>query len=248
MRKIFSFGETIEEYDVPVLNEREVRASAGILFLFAFISFLNSWLVGDFSITKIFVIIFLVDFAIRILVNPKYSPSLIIGRLVVSRQKVEYVGAPQKRFAWSIGFILAVTMFYLLVIKDVIGPLNLFVCLTCLILLFFESAFGICLACIIYNLFHREKAKLCPGNICEINKKEEIQKISFGQVMITILFMFLIYGVSNSSFIHEEKQSLSGLVTSDKAESELENQDCVVPQWAIEMGHEDKWKLHHGCK
>jgi hypothetical protein len=248
MRKIFSFGETIEEYDVPVLNEREVRASAGILFLFAFISFLNSWLVGDFSITKIFVIIFLVDFAIRILVNPKYSPSLIIGRLVVSRQKVEYVGAPQKRFAWLIGFILAVTMFYLLVIENIIGPLNLFVCLSCLILLFFESAFGICLACIIYNLFHKEKAKLCPGNICEINKKEEIQKISFGQVMITILFMFLIYGVSTSSFIHEEKQSLNGAVTSDKADLELGNQDCVVPQWAIEMGHEDKWKLHHGCK
>jgi hypothetical protein len=248
MRKIFSFGETIEEYDVPVLNEREVRASAGILFLFAFISFLNSWLVGDFSITKIFVIIFLVDFAIRILVNPKYSPSLIIGRLVVSRQKVEYVGAPQKRFAWLIGFILAVTMFYLLVIENIIGPLNLFVCLACLILLFFESAFGICLACIIYNLFHKEKAKLCPGNICEINKKEEIQKISFGQVMITILFMFLIYGVSTSSFIHEEKQSLNGAVSNDKADLELGNQDCVVPQWAIEMGHEDKWKLHHGCK
>lgn len=24
--------------------------------------------------------------------------------------------------------------------------------------------------------------------------------------------------------------------------------DCVVPDWAKNMGHEDKWKLHNGCK
>ena len=27
------FGEDVEGYDIPVLNEREIRASAGILFL-----------------------------------------------------------------------------------------------------------------------------------------------------------------------------------------------------------------------
>ena len=33
MRTIFEFGETIKGYDIPVLNERAVRASAGIRFL-----------------------------------------------------------------------------------------------------------------------------------------------------------------------------------------------------------------------
>ena len=55
MNSIFSFGEKVPEYDMKVLNEREVRASAGILFLFAMIAFLNSWLIGDFTITKIFI-------------------------------------------------------------------------------------------------------------------------------------------------------------------------------------------------
>ena len=32
MSKLFGFGETVAGYDVPVLNEREVRAAAGILF------------------------------------------------------------------------------------------------------------------------------------------------------------------------------------------------------------------------
>lgn len=74
MNKIFQFGERREEYDVPVLNEREVRASAGILFMLATISFMNAWLTGNFFYTRVFVIAFLIDFSIRILVNPKYSP------------------------------------------------------------------------------------------------------------------------------------------------------------------------------
>jgi len=31
------FGETVEGYSIPVLNEREIRAAAGILFLGVFI-------------------------------------------------------------------------------------------------------------------------------------------------------------------------------------------------------------------
>jgi len=247
MKKIFYFGEKIDGYDVPVLNEREIRASAGILFLFAIISFLNSWLIGDFRLTKIFVVLFLADFSIRIFLNPKYSPSLIVGRLLVSNQKVEYVGAPQKRFAWSIGFVLAITMFYVLVLKNVIGPINLFVCLTCLVLLFFESAFGICLGCKIYNLFHKEKGKLCPGNICEMDERVEIQKTNLSQILVPISFMFLIYVVSTSALINGNQKNSSEKVLFP-GETESINEKCIVPEWAKKIGHEDKWKLHNGCK
>ena len=41
MSKIFNFGETVNGYEVKVLNEREARAGAGILFLLGFISFVN---------------------------------------------------------------------------------------------------------------------------------------------------------------------------------------------------------------
>jgi len=34
------------------------------------------------------------------------------------------VGAPQKRFAWAIGFVLALTMLYLVVMKHVVGPIK----------------------------------------------------------------------------------------------------------------------------
>jgi len=36
-------------------------------------------------------------------------------------------------------------MLWLIVIQNVIGPINMLVCAACLALMFFESAFGICI-------------------------------------------------------------------------------------------------------
>ena len=33
MNKIVKFGEDVDGYSIPVLNEREIRAAAGLLFL-----------------------------------------------------------------------------------------------------------------------------------------------------------------------------------------------------------------------
>jgi hypothetical protein len=53
----------------------------------------------------------------------------------VGNETVEYVGAPQKRFAWAIGLSLATLMVYLVVIHDVRGPINMITCVICLLLL-----------------------------------------------------------------------------------------------------------------
>jgi len=251
MNRIFGFGEKMDEYDVPVLNEREVRASAGILFFFAMTAFMNAWLTGNFQITKIFVIAFLIDFTIRILVNPKYSPSIILGRFAVRNQTPEYVGAPQKRFAWSIGLVLAIAMLYLVVINNLIGPINLIICSTCLVLLFFEAAFGICLGCKIYNMVFKQKATLCPGGVCEVSDRKEIQKIGFAQTGAVAVFLLVIALVGNhfspatpdADSLPEHVAAIAGQQAGVAA-----NDDCKVPDWAVSIGHADKWKLHHNCK
>ena len=185
------FGETVEGYKIPVLNEREIRAAAGILFLFVFIAIQRVIYTGDFLMIKYFVLIFLIDFIIRVLISPKYSPTLIIGRMIVSKQTPEYVGAAQKKFAWIIGLVLAVTMLVLMVIMNTQSPITGIICLICQIFLLFESVFGICLGCLFYNLFYKEKAQHCPGEICEIKDKQPIQKVSWIQVIIVILFIAL---------------------------------------------------------
>src|SRR3982751_1941850 len=165
MNKVIHFGENAEGYNIPVLNEREIRASAGILFLATFISLMLILFKNNFLPIKYVITTFLTDFIIRVFVNPKFSPSLIIGRLIVRNQVPEYVGAQQKKFAWVIGLILSATMFFLMVVVNSYSPVTGVSCLICLVFLFFESAFGICLGCRFYALISKEKTQYCPGEI-----------------------------------------------------------------------------------
>ncbi|MCJ7625430.1 MAG: DUF4395 domain-containing protein [Anaerolineaceae bacterium] len=187
------FGETVEGYNIPVLNEREIRASAGILYFFMFLAWMLVIFKENFFIIKLVNTIFLTDFIIRILISPRYSPSLIIGRLIVSGQTPEYVGAPQKKFAWTIGLVLATTMFLLLVVMNTYSFFTGIICQICLIFLFFESVFGICLGGKFYPMFHKEKTQYCPGEICDVKAKQEIQKTSLLQKGVVIgYFVFVI--------------------------------------------------------
>ena len=243
MSKIFRFGETVEGYDVPVLNEREVRAAAGILLVFAMMTFANAWFMGNFRPTKIFVIAFLIDFTIRIFINPKYSPSMIVGRLAVRRQAPEWTGAPQKRFAWAIGWGLAVTMLWLIVIRDVIGPVNLLVCATCLTLMFFESAFGICIGCKIYNALPNRRAQHCAGGACEVFTPHPSQKVGAGGTAIVLLFLALVGVVGQHGF------PAADAVTPAAPAAVVAGDDrCTPPAFAVAIGHAEKWKLHNNCK
>jgi len=193
MNKLIQFGENIEGYNIPVLNEREIRASAGILFLATFISLMFIVFKNNFLPIKYVLTVFLADFIIRVFINPKFSPTLIIGRLIVSNQTPEYVGAKQKKFAWIIGVILSATMFIFMVIINSYSPVTGIICLICLVFLFFESAFGICLGCKFYPLFFKEKIQRCPGEVCDARSKQDIQKTSGAQLLIVFLFVTLIF-------------------------------------------------------
>lgn len=193
MSKIIKFGEDVSGYNIPVLNEREIRASAGILFFATFLSLMFILFKGNFVPIKYVISVFLVDFIIRVLINPKFSPTLIIGRLIVSNQVPEYVGAKQKKFAWIIGLFMAATMFVLMVLVNSYSPITGIICLICLIFLFFESAFGICLGCKFYPLFFKDEIYYCPGEVCERKDKQEIQKVTYIQLFIVLgLIVFVI--------------------------------------------------------
>lgn len=206
MSTFIAFGEHVEGYSIPVLNEREIRASAGILFLFTFMSLMLILFQQNFLLIKYVITFFLADFIIRVFVNPKYSPTLIIGRLIVGRQNPEYVGAAQKKFAWIIGTALSATMFAMFVLVNAYSPITGIICLICLIFLFFESAFGICLGCLFYGWFYKEKAQHCPGEICDVKAKQDIQKTSWAQIGIVfgfIAFIFLTAYFFNDTFSKE---------------------------------------------
>lgn len=248
MTNIIQFGEHHPDYQVRVINEREARAGAGILFFLALIAFMNAWLSGDFAPTKLVVTGFFADFFIRVLISPRYSPSLVLGRIAVRKQIPEYVGAPQKRFAWAIGLVLATSMLYLVVFNNVRGPINMLICSLCLLLLFFETAFGICIGCKVYNLFNRERAQLCPGGVCELKDRQPIQFVSGGQYAALVIFLV---GLAIATSVLPPAAAPAAAVTDGAAAqtpNAAEEERCRVPEFAKKIGHEEKWKLHNGCK
>ncbi len=254
MSSFFRFGDTIDGYPVPVLNERAVRAAAGIMFAAALSSFMSAVLMGNFRATRVFVVAFLIDFSIRIFVNPRYAPSMILGQWAVRSQQPEWVGAPQKRFAWAIGLVLALGMFYLMIYKNTVGPINALVCATCLLLMFFETAFGICIGCRIYNAFNKEKAQLCPGGVCEL---PAAQRPAWGLPQMGVVLAFVaamvvvaprVAGSGPAAATAEQGADAAPQATAAASLDPAEAERCKVPEFAKAIGHEAKWKEHNNCR
>jgi hypothetical protein len=80
-----------------------------------------------------------------------------------------------------------------MVILNSYSPITGFICLICLVFLFFESAFGICLGCMFYPLFYKEKVQNCPGEVCDVKSKQDIQKTTMIQLLIIFGFAAYIF-------------------------------------------------------
>jgi hypothetical protein len=100
------------------------------------------------------------------------------------------------------GIFLAVTMFILLVVVNA-SPITGIICLICLVFLFFESVFGICLGCKFYPVFFKEKAQFCPGEVCDVKSRHDIQITSWVQLLIVFglaAFIFIEVFLFNDNF------------------------------------------------
>ena len=254
MKDILAFGEHIDGYPVRVVNERAVRAAAGLLFFPAVVSCMHSFLLGNFQHTRLFIIVFLIDMTLRVL-SPRWSPSMILGGWIVRHQTPEWVGAPQKRFAWGLGLLLGLAMLWLMVFNRYMGPLNMLICATCLTLMFFETAFGICLGCKLYNLFNQEKAQLCPGGVCEVLAQRRGWGLPLPQAVVLLAFVGVAVAAKGwvddtgplQGFDDMATLEDMGLRPTTGAASADEARRCEVPAFAKAIGHEEMWKRHNGC-
>ena len=262
MSLFFNFGEMTSEYDFKVINEREARASAGIMFLLGTISLFNFILTKNLFFAEVFSVTFILEFVVRIFINPLYAPYMMLGSLFVRNQKPEWVEAKPKRFAWVLGLMLGAVMGYF-ILFNILTPARLIVCLLCLFLLYMEAVFGICLGCMLYKKLNLELKK-CPGDVCEVWQKP---KRANPIIMMLVASSFLgasYYGLKLTKYaptkediefqkeLEEDNAFISG---EDEEEESLiqeanstTKKDCTPPQWAIDMGHKEMWLKHHGCK
>ncbi|VAY87198.1 hypothetical protein MNB_ARC-1_735 [hydrothermal vent metagenome] len=260
MAKIFEFGQKIDKYDFKVVNERDARASAGIMFLLGTITLFAFLMSRNLFWANLFTITFILEFFIRIFINPRFAPYMLLGSLIVSNQEPDWVEASPKKFAWILGVILGAIMTYFIVF-NIMTPARMITCLLCLFLLYMESVFGICLGCIIYKRLNIKLYK-CPGGVCEVPQKNKNLLSKFVLVALyLVLFYGLFYGLKTykydgytSSLITQAQKDAMEFGNMDDENEDNNNEvinknnDCDAPQWAIDMGHEDMWLKHHGCQ
>lgn len=158
-------GEYIAGFDVPVVNERVVRASAGLLFLPGIVAFMSAAQLGDFGPLRLFGIAFLLDMSLRMTAGTRFAPSLVIARFIVRRQRPEWVGAAQKRPAWALGLAMAIISCLGMGWLNFGVGVILALAAACLILLFVEAAFGICLGCELQRVRGAMPGS-CAGDAC----------------------------------------------------------------------------------
>jgi len=152
------YGQTVTEvgsdgttHTRVVLNERAVRAGAGVTYVLGMLAFFHAWYLHDQRFIMALVPLLFFDFFTKVVVGIRFSPLSQLARWLVRHQRPEPIPAAPKRFAWGIGLGLSGSMLILLYAFGLSGPATAGVCIICLVMMWCESALGICLGCRVYD-------------------------------------------------------------------------------------------------
>lgn len=239
---LWDYGEKVPGYEVTVINEREARAAAGILFALGLIIIFIAIGFNHTMVARIYLGFLFLDFSARV-ISPKYSPSMLLGKFAVRNQKPEYVGGLQKRFAWTLGWLISLPMLYWFVLQWDINFYKVLICVLCLSLMFLEAAFSVCVGCMIYKMFFKEGPEHCPGGVCEVKHREPIQTFNPVQAIIAIATVIgLTFGVY-SFLVKTESKTFFGLFLHDLVMTEeqlqIQKDELFEKQAASEFGDDD---------
>jgi hypothetical protein len=158
----------------PVVNERAVRATAGIVMVLAAVAIAFAYFDGEYTPIRVIAVLVAIDFALRLATGlTPLSPIGTLATFLVRHQTPEWVGVTQKRFAWALAFAMALVI-AILTNAGVHGWGVQLIGVALIGLLWLESVAGFCVGCFIYSrlikadLVHPEDAPACGGNSCQI--------------------------------------------------------------------------------
>jgi hypothetical protein len=137
-----------------VVNENEVRAAAGLTMVIGAIAFAYAYFAKQYVPLQVAASLFFAEFLTRVTAGLRYSPVGIVARAMTLGRAPDWVSAKPKRFAWTLGLMMALAM-TVITNSGIRGPLPRTMCLICLTLMWMESALGLCLGCKIHALMVR---------------------------------------------------------------------------------------------
>jgi hypothetical protein len=158
----------------PTIDEHEVRAAAGLTMVIGAAAFVFAFFERQFLPLQIVTALFAVEFLVRVTAGLRDSPIGIVARAITPGRPPEWVSARPKRFAWTLGLAMSLSM-TIVINSGGRGVLPVTVCLVCLTLMWLESVLGLCVGCEIARLLMRRGwmradagSEVCAGGRCDI--------------------------------------------------------------------------------
>lgn len=116
------------------VNVHQARAAAGITMALGAAAFVFANFDELFWPIRTVSSFFFVDFLVRITAGLERSPSGLVAGWMTRRQTPQWVSAKPKRFAWTLGLVMALAM-TVITNFGIHGPLPRTICLICLALM-----------------------------------------------------------------------------------------------------------------
>jgi Domain of unknown function (DUF4395) len=178
-----TFGQRISglvvdgrELHAPVFNEVEVRAAAGLTMVIGAVAFAYAYFTHLYIPLQVVASFFFAEFLIRLTFGLRHSPIGVVARAMTFNQSPQWVSAKPKRFAWTIGLAIGLSMTVITNV-GIRGWLPRSLCLTCLTMMWLESALGLCLGCKVHALLVRRgwaaddpDIEVCADGCCAVHR------------------------------------------------------------------------------
>jgi hypothetical protein len=164
------------ELRASVVNEEQARIAAGITMALGAIAFVYANFDKLFWPIRTVSTFFFVDFLLRVTVGLERSPAGLLAGWLTRRHAPQWVSAKPKRFAWTLGLVMAGAM-TIITNARVHGALPRTICLICLALMWLEAVLGLCLGCELYRVMVQrgwrtkdEAYEICANGACDLDR------------------------------------------------------------------------------
>lgn len=162
------------ELHAAVVNENAVRAAAGLTLVVAAVAFSIAFFDGNFIPLQVASCLLFIEFLLRTTAGLRYSPVGSVALWMTRRRPPEWVSLKPKLFAWRLGLTLSFSM-VIITNSGIRGPLPRTICIICMVLMWMESALGLCLGCVIYARLVRSgriakdpEIERCADGVCAL--------------------------------------------------------------------------------
>jgi len=162
------------EVYAAVVDENQAQVAAGLTLALGAVAFVYANFDKLFWPIRAVSAFFFVDFTIRVTAGLERSPAGLVAGWMTRRRAPRWVSAKPKRFAWTLGLVMALAM-TVITNSGIHGALPRTICLICLTLMWLEAVLGLCLGCELYSLMVRRgwratdpAFEICPNGACAV--------------------------------------------------------------------------------